>query len=103
MIKASVMYPNQEGAEFDFDYYRTTHMELVEKHLKPFGLVKTGVDRGISGGADEPPPYICMGHLYFETMDAFEEGMGESGATLRGDVPNFTNVTPIRQISEILD
>jgi len=48
MFKVSVMYPNEEGAKFNIDYYRTTHMGLVEKHLKPFGLIKTDVDKGIS-------------------------------------------------------
>ncbi len=103
MIKMSVMYPDKEGAKFDFDYYKTTHMALVQKHLKPFGLVKTSVDKGISGGGDEPAPFICMGHVYFEDLEGFEKGMAEAGHLLRGDVPNFTNITPTRQISEILD
>ena len=103
MFKYSVMYPNEKGAKFDFDYYKTTHMDLVQKHLKSFGLAKTGVDKGISGGGDQPAPYVCIGHLYFESRDGYEKGLAEAGPVLRGDVPNFTNVTPIRQISEILD
>ncbi|MFH1243164.1 MAG: EthD family reductase [Pseudomonadota bacterium] len=103
MVRISVMYPNQDGARFDFDYYRTTHMDLVKKHLSPFGLVKTGVDRGVSGGGDQPAPYLCIGHLYFESLDGYEKGIAETASVLRGDIPNFTNVTPIRQISEILD
>jgi len=58
------MYPNEEGAKFNIDYYRTTHMELVKKHLKPFGLIKTDVDKGILGGGDQTTPYICIGNLY---------------------------------------
>jgi len=46
MYKVSVMYPNQEGARFDLHYYQTTHMDLVKKHLKPFGLKKADVDKG---------------------------------------------------------
>jgi uncharacterized protein (TIGR02118 family) len=97
------MYPNQEGGRFDLNYYRTKHMELVKKLLKPFGLIKTEVDRGISGGGGQSPPYICVGHLYFESGDGYDRGVAEVGLTIRGDIPNFTNVTPIRQISEILD
>jgi len=103
MFKYSVMYPNEKGAKFDFDYYKTTHMALVQKHLKSFGLIKTGVDKGISGGGDQPAPYVCIGHLYFESSDGYEKGLAEAGPVLRGDISNFTNVTPIRQISEILD
>jgi uncharacterized protein (TIGR02118 family) len=103
MFKVSVMYPNQEGAQFDFEYYKTTHMGLVKKHLTPFGLIKTGVEKGVSGGGDLPAPYICIGHLYFESQDAYDKGIAAAGTLLRGDIPNFTNVTPVRQISEILD
>ena len=103
MFKVSVMYPNEEGATFNIDYYRTTHMELVKKHLKPFGLIKTDVDKGISGGVGQQAPHICIGNLYFDSLDGYDRGTAEAGAILRGDIPNFTNVTPIRQISEILD
>ena len=103
MFKVSVMYPNEEGAKFDIDYYRTTHMELVQKHLKPFGLIKVDVDKGVSGGGDQPAPYICIGNLYFETEDGYDKGIAEAAPVLRGDIPNFTNVTPVRQVSEILD
>jgi uncharacterized protein (TIGR02118 family) len=103
MFKVCVMYPNEKGARFDFDYYQTSHMNLVVKHLKPFGLIKTEVDRGISGGSDQPAPYICIGNLYFESRGGYDKGTAEAGPILRGDISNFTNVTPIRQISEILD
>ncbi len=102
MFKVSVMYPYEKGAKFDFDYYQKKHMPLVQKHLKAFGLVKTGVDRGLSGGGDASPPYICVGQLYFETRDGYEKGIAQFGPLLRGDVPNFTTVTPLRLISEIL-
>jgi uncharacterized protein (TIGR02118 family) len=102
MYKVSVMYPNQKDGHFDFEYYRTKHMALVEKYLKPFGLLQTEVLRGISGGGDQPAPYICIGNLYFDSVDGYEKGGAASGGALRADIPNFTDVAPIRQISEIL-
>ncbi len=102
MFKVSVMYPNQEGARFDIDYYRTTHMELVIRHLKPFGLVRTEVLKGLSGGGGQPAPYICIGSLYFETADGYEKGVAASGGTVRADISNFTDITPVRQISEVV-
>ncbi len=103
MFRVSVMYPDKEGARFDFNYYRTHHIELAKKLLTPFGLIKAEVDRGISGGGGQPAPYICIGHLFFDSKDGYDRGAVEVGLTLRGDIPNFTNVTPSRQISEILD
>jgi uncharacterized protein (TIGR02118 family) len=101
MFKVSVMYPNQEGAQFDFQYYHQTHMALVKKHLKPFGLIKIGIEKGLSGGGDQPAPYICIGSLYFDSADGYDKGIAEVGSILRSDIARFTNVTPIRQISEV--
>jgi uncharacterized protein (TIGR02118 family) len=103
MFKVSVMYPNQAGGRFDIEYYRTTHMALVEKHLKGFGLIKTSVEKGLSGGGDHPAPYICIGSLYFASRDAYDQGIAKVGSILRGDVPNFTDIPPIRQVSEIIE
>ena len=103
MYKVSVMYPNKQGARFDFHYYQTTHMDLVKKHLKPFGIIKTDVEKGISGGGDQAAPYVCIGNLYFESPDAYDKGIAEVGSILRGDISKFTDITPVRQISEILD
>jgi uncharacterized protein (TIGR02118 family) len=103
MFKVSVMYPNEDGARFDFDYYRTRHMSLAMEHLGPFGLIRTEVNRGLSGGGGQPAPYICIGNLYFNSAEGYERGIAQAGAVLRGDIPNFTNVTPIRLISEILE
>jgi uncharacterized protein (TIGR02118 family) len=103
MYKVSIMYPNQKVARFDLNYYRTKHMDLVKKHLQPFGLIKTDVENGLSGGGDQPAPYICIGNLYFESRNGYDMGIAEAGPILRRDISNFTDITPVRQISEILD
>src|SRR4030043_2476801 len=102
MFRVSVMYPNQEGGRFDIDYYRTKHMELVKKLLEPFGLIKTEVDMGISGGGGQSPPYICVGQLYFESKEGYDRGVAEVGLTIGGGITHFTNVTPLPQTTEIL-
>jgi uncharacterized protein (TIGR02118 family) len=102
MFKVSVMYPNQDGVYFDFEYYRTNHMALVRKHLTPFGLKDTSVEKGLSGGAGEPAPYVCIGCLFFENEDGYDMGIAETGHILRGDISNYTNIKPVRQISEVL-
>lgn len=103
MFRVSVMYPRVEGAAFDLEYYKTTHMELVKKYLKPFGLLRAEVDKGVSGGGDLPAPYVCIGHLYFDTADGYERGVAETGHIVRADIAKFTDIAPIRQISEIVE
>ena len=103
MIRVSVMYPNKDGAKFDLQYYRTTHMKLVRKHLTPHGLIKTGIDEGVSDTAGGAAPYICIGYLYFEDEETFRKAFDTAGKPLREDIPNFTNVRPQRQLSVMLE
>jgi hypothetical protein len=44
-----------------------------------------------------------MGHLYFETQEGYDKGIAQCGAILRGDIPNFTTLKPLRQICEVLE
>ena len=57
MIRVSVLYPNEAGKKFDFDYYQNKHMKLVRERWGSMGLQKIEVDRdrdiGFLGGALE--------------------------------------------------
>ncbi len=101
MIKVSVMYPNGSGIKFNIDYYCNKHVPMVIKLLG--GALKAGaVDSGLAGGGeDEDAPFIAMGHLTFENVDAFQEAFGPVAEQIMGDIPNYTNSKPIIQISEI--
>ncbi len=103
MIRASILYPQKEGGKFDHAYYKNKHIPLVQKRLGDLGLVRLEIDRGLAGGVPgAPAPFACIGHLYFNSVADFQKAMEKHGAELRGDVPNFTNLTPQVQISEIV-
>jgi uncharacterized protein (TIGR02118 family) len=93
MIKVSVMYPNGEDATFDMEYYKTKHMEIVDRTMKP---TRWDIDSRVDG------PYIAIGNLYFESMDAMQAGMGGAAEAL-ADIPNFTNTESAVQVSQIVD
>ena len=101
MVRVSVLYPNN-GA-FDMDYYLSKHMALVHKLLDPLGLVRTEVDQGI-GTADPnaPAPYVAIGHLVFDSLKNMQKALQEHDPALAADVPNFTAIQPIFQISKML-
>jgi len=102
-IKVSVLYPNAEGKHFNVDYYRDKHMVLVKKLLQPFGLIETGIEKGLAGGEpSQPMPFLCIGSITFNTMEEFQKAFEAHGQELLNDVPNFTNVQPVIQISEIV-
>ena len=92
MVKVSVMYPKSDDATFDMDYYKTKHMEIVDRTMKP---TKWEIDSGMDG------PYIAIGHLYFDSTDALAAAMGEGGEAM-ADVPNFTNAQAAMQVSQVI-
>ena len=78
-------------------------MKLVRERLGSFGLVRTEVDKGMVGGAPgAPAPFVAIGHVYFNSLDGFQKGMGQHGKAIMGDVPNYANIQPQTQISEII-
>lgn len=98
MIRVSVLYPKEPGKKFDFDYYINKHMAMVHQKLDPAGLVKTEVDKA----ADENSPFMAAGHLYFKSMEDFQNGFFAHMADFGADMVNYTDIMPQLQISEIL-
>jgi uncharacterized protein (TIGR02118 family) len=102
MIKVSVLYPNGDGATFDYDYYVQKHMPLVADRVGD-ALKGYAVDRGVGGGAPgEEPAFLAAGHLMFDSLEAYQTGMGPVADEIRGDVPNYTNTAPTIVINEVL-
>lgn len=103
MIKVSVFYPQTANSQFDIDYYRNNHMTLVRERLGN-ACKRTAIESGLAGGAPgEPPLYTAMGHLYFDSVGDFEAVFGPNAEEILGDIPNFTNVKPTVQISEVIE
>jgi len=100
MIRAAVLYPNSQGSSFNVEYYKNQHMKLVWEKLGPLGLVGCEVDAGIAGLEGGPPPYAAIGYMIFETLEEFQSAFAKAGDELVADVPNYTDIKPIIQISE---
>ena len=101
MIKVSVLYPNSPSATFDMHYYLSSHMPMVRQRI---GAAMKGmaVDEGLGGGEPgSPPRYLAIGHLFFESIDAFQLAFATHGGPIVADVPNFTNTQPIIQINDV--
>jgi len=101
MIKVAIFYPNGEGKTFDMDYYSTKHMPMAAS-LFGDSLKAMSIDKGLASGTpDTPVPYLAIGYFYFDTMSSFKNTMGPNSAKLRADVPNYTNIQPVIQVSEV--
>jgi uncharacterized protein (TIGR02118 family) len=103
MIRITILYPAQPDARFDFDYYRARHAPLLLARLGPFGITRSEIDRGIADGAGVEPEYFAVAHLHARDLAGFHAGLQAHRAELVADIPNFTNLTPVLQVSEVLD
>ena len=102
MIKVSLLYASEDGKKFDMDYYANKHMPLVHQRLDPAGLIRSEVESGISSAdPNAPAPFVAIGVLYFYSADEVHEGFKTHGREIMGDLPNFTDIAPQVQISEI--
>jgi len=101
MVKVSVLYPNTADCKFDMTYYLTKHMPMVQQKLGA-ACKSMAVEQGIAGGAPgAPATYVAMGHLYFDSTDAFQAAFGPHAQSILADIPNYTNTQPTIQISEV--
>jgi uncharacterized protein (TIGR02118 family) len=100
MIKVSVFYPNSADAKFDMAYYTTKHMPMVKRLAT--GCRSIAAEQGLGGGAPgAPATYIAIGHLVFDSVEAFQSGFGPHSTEILADIPNYTNTKPVIQISQI--
>lgn len=102
MIKVSVMYPFTPAARFDHDYYRDRHMPMVKEKMGD-SLDHYTVDKGLSGGApSSSPTYVGMCHLFCDSVEAFQQGFGPHSEEILADIKNYTDLSPVLQISEVV-
>jgi uncharacterized protein (TIGR02118 family) len=59
VIRVTVLYPAQDGAHFDHEYYRAKHMPMIRQTLG--GALKgTSIEKGIGTvEPGKPPPFMA--------------------------------------------
>jgi len=95
------MYPAGEGHTFDMDYYCNKHIPMVIA-LTGQACKKVEVEQGLSGGVlGVAAPYMAIGHIYLDSLDDFLADFLPHVPEFNADIPNYTNSTPIAQISQV--
>jgi uncharacterized protein (TIGR02118 family) len=101
MIKVTVLYPNKPGSHFDVEYYLNTHMPMSAR-LLGVAVKVISVEIGRSGATPEDqPPFAAICGFTCETVQAFADAFVPVAGQLQGDIPNYTNIEPVIQISDI--
>jgi len=101
-VKVSILYPNSAEVRFAMDYYSQQHMPMLAD-LFGSKMIRYEIDQGVSGRAEgERAPFVAIGHLYFEELSDYQEAFGTHAERILSDIPNYTNVHPMVQISELV-
>ena len=101
MVKVSIFYPSKPDGHFDVDYYLKTHMPLAIGLLGS-AVKAVSVEIGLLDGTpDQPPPFVTICSFTCETAQAFNDAFLPHAEVLQGDIPKYTNIAPVIQVSEI--
>lgn len=96
----TVLFPNSDGATFDFDYYINHHVPLVldiyGKSIRRYEVIKPS--EGLGGSK---PPYIAITNIWIADEEAYAAASRNAREKFGPDIPNFTNVTPTGQTGEL--
>jgi uncharacterized protein (TIGR02118 family) len=102
LIKVSVMYPYAEGKTFNMEYYETKHMPMVAKFLGS-NLVKYTIEKGLASGIpNQPLPFMAIGTFYVKSLSDYQAAIGPNRDAIRADFINYTNITPVILVSEVV-
>ncbi len=101
MIKVSILYPRKPGSRFDADYYTKVHMPMAAELLAA-GIESASVEIGVAGATpEEPPAFWAICGFTSNSAEAFSAAFLPNATQLQKDIPNYTDVEPIIQISRL--
>lgn len=102
IIKVSVMYPYAEGKTFNMEYYETKHMPMVASFLGS-NLVKYTIEKGLASGIpNQPMAFMAIGTFYVKSLSDYQAAIGPHRDAIRADFPNYTDISPVILVSEVV-
>ncbi len=98
-VSLQVLYSTADGTTFDHDYYSSTHMPIVAKHMGPH-FERSVIVKGLAGGPDTPAGFHTIATMVFRDQSALDAAMAAAGPALE-DIPNFYSGEPQMLIGEV--
>jgi len=85
------------------DTYRHAHADGDWIFKRPFRIQRRFVERGLGWAMPRTDAaYIAMCHFLFDSTEDFMAAVMPHAEALQGDIPNYTDIEPIIQLSEAL-
>jgi hypothetical protein len=99
---ATVLYPNKDGVNFDFELY--AH-KLIPEYVAILGdnVVKYEVRKGLTTPGSPAPNFICIASIWVKSGQQFGISMADPRmGELMGRIAAFTDIKPMRQFDQII-
>ena len=83
------------------DYYLNRHIPMIQDKLGE--AVKGGaVNQGLAGAQPgSPATYVAIGHILFDSVQELQSAFAPHMEAMTADIPNYTDIQPTVQISEV--
>ncbi len=95
MIRVLVLYPRGEGIHFDSDYWVSTHMPMLSTKWPKLKKWEADI-------AAPDSPYFAAAHIFFDSIDDVHSALASAEAgQVMGDIPNYTNASPVISINTV--
>ena len=66
-------------------------------------LVKYTIKKGLSSGIpNQPLPFLAIGIFYVKRLSEYQAAIAPNRDAIRADFVNYTNVTPVILVSEVV-
>jgi uncharacterized protein (TIGR02118 family) len=99
---ATVLYPNKEGARFDFDLYAD---KLIPEYADILGdnCVRYEVRKGLATPGASFPAFLCIASIWVKSAEQFGRTMSDPRMSeLMKRISAFTEIEPVRQFDEVI-
>lgn len=101
MFCASVAYPIQQGGRFDFEYFANKHVPLFARFLGG-NCVRFEVHKSLASPGAPAPSFLGVAYFWVKSGQEFGATLAQYGNEIYADIPNFTDIEPLRQWSEVV-
>jgi uncharacterized protein (TIGR02118 family) len=101
MFCASVAYPEQKNGTFDLHYFLNKHIPLFVGFLGD-NCVRYEVQKFIASLNPSAPRFLYIAYFWLQSAEQFDATIEQHGAEIFTDIPQFTNIEPVREWREVL-
>jgi uncharacterized protein (TIGR02118 family) len=66
-------------------------------------LVKYTIEKGVASGIPNTPlPFMAIGTFYVKSLNEYQEAIAPNRDAIRSDFSNYTNISPVILVSEVI-